>query len=244
MDIQYVRVTTGTGGAHGFVDVPVPSNAILVAASIELRALGEGRFSSAGRYGACIGFYIPPRQYDTQAVCPFTLNRGARTFGGVISAFCSFVTDTGRVFADTHYQEDPPEIYYYCKPVPEPAPGLFEQPAVRLEEGDPLSILMTAFERSRHARHLCIQFHGCACLACGMDFGNRYGKEAANFIHVHHIEPISAIGQSHLVDPRKDLVPLCPNCHGVVHLRNPPYSVDEVRAMLACQTTPRRGAGL
>ena len=30
-----------------------------------------------------------------------------------------------------------------------------------------------------------------------------------------------------------DLAILCANCHRVVHLRNPPYTLDEVRSALA-----------
>jgi len=29
----------------------------------------------------------------------------------------------------------------------------------------------------------------------------------------------------------EDLAILCANCHRVVHLRNPPYTLDEVRSM-------------
>jgi 5-methylcytosine-specific restriction enzyme A len=28
------------------------------------------------------------------------------------------------------------------------------------------------------------------------------------------------------------LRPVCPNCHAVLHLRTPPFSIDEARAML------------
>lgn len=244
MDTQYVRVPTGRGRTRAFIEVEVPSDKVLVAAAIELRALSEGRVPTAGRFGTCVGCYIPSGHYDTQTVCPFTLHRGPRTSGGILPAFCSFITNGGAVFADTQYEDEPPPIHYYCKPVPKTSPGLFEQHTGMLEEGIPQSLLVTAFERNPEARRLCIQIHGSACLACGMDFGSTYGEEAASFIHVHHVEPISAHRQSYIVDPRKDLVPLCPNCHGVAHLRNPPYSVDDIRAMLARQQPPRRGAGL
>jgi len=36
---------------------------------------------------------------------------------------------------------------------------------------------------------------------------------------VHHLVPISKIGKKYRVDPIKDLRPVCPNCHAVIHLK-------------------------
>ena len=38
-------------------------------------------------------------------------------------------------------------------------------------------------------------------------------------MHVHHKTPLSAITdrEDHLVDPTRDLVPVCPNCHAMLH---------------------------
>ncbi|MBY7831205.1 HNH endonuclease [Vibrio fluvialis] len=36
-------------------------------------------------------------------------------------------------------------------------------------------------------------------------------------IHIHHKVPISKFGSSKLVNPESDLVPLCANCHVIVH---------------------------
>jgi len=36
-------------------------------------------------------------------------------------------------------------------------------------------------------------------------------------------------------DPIRDLRPVCPNCHVVIHRREPPYSIDEVRQLLTQQ---------
>ncbi len=65
-----------------------------------------------------------------------------------------------------------------------------------------------------------------------MSFGAVYGKIAEGFIHVHHLHPLSEVKEAHLVDPVKDLRPVCPICHAVLHLRNPVISIDEVREML------------
>ena len=94
----------------------------------------------------------------------------------------------------------------------------------------------TRYERDPRNRAAAIAIWGCKCQACGLDFGNRYGDIANGFIEVHHTTPVSAIEPGTIVDPARDLVPLCPNCHAVAHRRDPPFSVDELRGMLR-QTT-------
>ena len=42
-------------------------------------------------------------------------------------------------------------------------------------------------------------------------------EKAKNFIHVHHVTPISKVGREYKIDPIKDLIPLCPNCHAMIH---------------------------
>jgi 5-methylcytosine-specific restriction protein A len=51
-----------------------------------------------------------------------------------------------------------------------------------------------------------------------------YGAIAETLIHVHHVKPISEVGESYMVDPISDLIPVCPNCHAVIHLKTPPYA--------------------
>ena len=55
------------------------------------------------------------------------------------------------------------------------------------------------------------------CSVCGTDFHKMYGELGKGFIHVHHIVPISMIGKEYKLDPIKDLVPVCPNCHAMLH---------------------------
>ena len=43
------------------------------------------------------------------------------------------------------------------------------------------------------------------------------------------------LGARSIVDPVRDLRPVCPNCHVVIHLRHPPRAIEEVRAMLCEQ---------
>lgn len=100
-------------------------------------------------------------------------------------------------------------------------------------EGAVVQITINAYERNPKARAACIAHHGCACAACEMTFEERYGPAAAGYIHVHHLRPLAAVGAEYTLDPIGDLVPVCPNCHAVIHLRREePYSVKEVRGMI------------
>lgn len=98
------------------------------------------------------------------------------------------------------------------------------------EEGIPRELLSVGYERSFHNRTLCIAFHGYQCKACGQSMREKYGDVARKFIHVHHLHPLAS--GEHVPDPVKDMVPLCPNCHSIAHLRNPPYTIDEIKYML------------
>lgn len=84
-------------------------------------------------------------------------------------------------------------------------------------EGALLSVLVNKYERNILARRACLTKHGYSCSVCGMNFEEKYGEIGRNFIHVHHIVPISTIGQEYQIDPEKDLVPVCPNCHAMLH---------------------------
>lgn len=61
------------------------------------------------------------------------------------------------------------------------------------------------------------QKHGTACAVCGIDFEKVYGELGKGFIHVHHTVPIHTIGEEYTINPGKDLIPVCPNCHAMLH---------------------------
>jgi hypothetical protein len=99
-------------------------------------------------------------------------------------------------------------------------------------EGAKCRVTINAYERDHRARQACLAAHGTACAVCGISLRDVYGSAADGLIHVHHIRPLSEIGQEYRVDPRADLRPVCPNCHAVLHRRVPAYSIDEVRGFL------------
>lgn len=87
----------------------------------------------------------------------------------------------------------------------------------------------TGYERNREAREACIRYfrslhHGhIVCECCGFDFEKAYGEMGKDFIEVHHRNPISQSGGEHAIDPKKDLVPLCSNCHSMIHRLAPTH---------------------
>lgn len=102
-------------------------------------------------------------------------------------------------------------------------------------EGAVRQITVNAYERSPEARRRCLEYHGRSCAVCGMSFGAVYGPLAEGFIHVHHLKPLSEVGEGYEVDPVVDLRPVCPNCHAVLHLGEPCRSIDEVQGLLGRQ---------
>jgi hypothetical protein len=101
-----------------------------------------------------------------------------------------------------------------------------------LVEGAVRSITVNAYERNPQARRQCIDAHGTICCICGFSFGAVYGKVADGYIHVHHLRPLSQVNGEYVVDPVKDLRPVCPNCHAVLHLGGECRSIEEVKRMV------------
>lgn len=101
-----------------------------------------------------------------------------------------------------------------------------------MTEGALKRVTVNAYERSTEARNKCIKHYGATCFICAFDFGVMYGDAAAGYIHVHHLNPISEIASEYEIDPVVDLRPVCPNCHAVVHRKDPPYTMDEMRMLL------------
>ncbi|MBE6844443.1 MAG: hypothetical protein E7508_01835 [Ruminococcus sp.] len=107
-----------------------------------------------------------------------------------------------------------------------------ELPDEILIEGAMRDILSNKYERNLKARSRCIAYYGTACQVCGFDFGVVYGEDFAGKIEVHHIKPLYEIKEDYVVDPIKDLVPVCPNCHLVLHSKKDSvYTVEEVKEM-------------
>lgn len=100
-------------------------------------------------------------------------------------------------------------------------------------EGATKQVSINVYERDPQARIVCIQHYGIQCSVCGFDFEKVYGELGEGFIHVHHLKSISEIGKKYEVDPIKDLRPVCPNCHAMIHKRKPAYTIEELKTIIA-----------
>lgn len=117
--------------------------------------------------------------------------------------------------------------------------GAADPGAMGLPEGALSRIEVNRYERDRRNRAAALAIHGWTCRGCDVVLTTLYGEAAIDFIEVHHVTPVSKLGANYRIDPRTDLIPLCPNCHGVAHRKTPPYSVSEIREMIARTKQPR-----
>src|SRR5262249_13467025 len=99
----------------------------------------------------------------------------------------------------------------------------------KYSEGARFSVTINAYERNPKARAACIAHHGCTCTVCGLDFATVYGTIGDGFIHVHHVIPVGKLGEEYKIDPITDLIPVCPNCHAMIHRTEPPLMVKQLR---------------
>ncbi len=89
------------------------------------------------------------------------------------------------------------------------------------QEGGEIKKLSKRYERSRFLRDAAIRCHGVDCAVCGFNFEKNYGDLGRDFIHIHHLERLADSGQR-VVNPVTDLIPVCPNCHSMLHKFSPP----------------------
>lgn len=100
------------------------------------------------------------------------------------------------------------------------------------EEGARTSVNVNKYERSRVNRELCLMANGYSCKICGFNFESRYGSLGRGFIHVHHRVPVSKMGGSYTINPITDLIPVCPNCHAMLHRNNPPIEPESLTEII------------
>lgn len=101
-----------------------------------------------------------------------------------------------------------------------------------LPEGARTRVEVNRYERSRLNRAICIQVKGARCSVCGTDMAEVYGELGRDYIHVHHLNPLASMEPNYRVDPVRDLIPICPNCHAMAHRRSPPIPPDELSRMI------------
>ncbi len=114
------------------------------------------------------------------------------------------------------------------------------KPCVFIEEGQEHRVNVAARKRSKELRDYAVDHYGnrdgtIDCAACRFEGSSVYGDAGKGLIEIHHLSPISTSGETR-ADIRtvvKDVVPLCPTCHRMVH-RDPKklLTVAELKALL------------
>jgi 5-methylcytosine-specific restriction protein A len=100
------------------------------------------------------------------------------------------------------------------------------------QEGNPKVIQSIKYERSRVNREICLAHKGYTCSVCGFNFLENYGLIGKDYIEVHHTTPVSEMGDNYSIDIDRDLVPVCSNCHSMIHRKTPPLTVDELKSII------------
>jgi hypothetical protein len=90
------------------------------------------------------------------------------------------------------------------------------------------------YERDAINRKRAIEIHGTTCKVCCFNFEEVYGERGKDFIEVHHLNPLSNFdGVEVIINPETDLVPLCANCHRMIHRRhNDVLTLEQLKSML------------
>ena len=75
------------------------------------------------------------------------------------------------------------------------------------------------------------------CIACDFDFSEKYGEYGKDYIIIHHIETVHEMdiegNRTKLIEALKKVVPLCSNCHDMVHhKRGKMLSIDELKEII------------
>lgn len=100
------------------------------------------------------------------------------------------------------------------------------------KDGNMTNFYGTRYERNAFNRARAIEIHGAVCKACGFDFEKTYGEHGRGFIEVHHIHPVSLLKEETVIDPANDLIPLCSNCHRMIHRKKGEVlDVDKLKAI-------------
>lgn len=99
-------------------------------------------------------------------------------------------------------------------------------------EGAATKVISNHYERSRSNRAIAIMVHGTACSTCGFDFEAVYGELGEGYVEIHHLTPVHSMGEARVVNPLEELLPLCANCHRMVHRSAPPISPEALRGTI------------
>jgi hypothetical protein len=245
MEMQEIDIEMKKGRKICCKRVSVPANDEMIKIAVRLHSECNGN-EARERFEGGIATYWPEHNYTESTIDPFT----GKTIdpphvGGSNPATCLFgVEEHAFSVAQVVFESGVPILQFdtRCKEKDDAiqttgqqqslfGPDSLADDACGIE-GGVVSTDLTRYERDRHLRQEAIRIHGTKCVICGFDFRNTYGNVANGFIHIHHLEALADVGERHKVNPKTDMLPVCPNCHAVIHMKKPPYTIEEVREMI------------
>lgn len=113
-----------------------------------------------------------------------------------------------------------------------------------VSEGRKKTVTSQVYERSKQLRDMAIDFYTkngtIVCEACSFDFYKSYGEIGRGYIEIHHQKPVFQYEEADfsrvVSEAIKDLIPLCSNCHRIVHRKKEnPLSLDELKQIIVNQ---------
>ncbi|MBC1899537.1 HNH endonuclease [Listeria seeligeri] len=101
---------------------------------------------------------------------------------------------------------------------------------IRAKEGEKVKVYTYKYERKPKLRAKAIEIHGTTCKVCRFNFEDYYGELGRDFIEIHHLKPLSSSEEEIEVNPATDLVPVCSNCHRMIHRKKDEIvSIEELK---------------
>jgi len=79
------------------------------------------------------------------------------------------------------------------------------------------------------------------CSVCSFSFPETYGQVGVGFVEAHHIQPISSL-TPHTIVSLDDIVPVCSNCHSMLHRHRPWLTVEQLRTIVSDQRKRSEGS--
>ena len=109
----------------------------------------------------------------------------------------------------------------------------FELENIEYKEGKVQVKYGIKFERNHYLRQKAIEIHGTSCKVCGFNFEKMYGNTGKNIIEIDHLKPMYTIRKKISVNPETDLIPLCSNCHKMIHRKKAkPLTLEELKSKI------------
>lgn len=92
----------------------------------------------------------------------------------------------------------------------------------------------TALETDSNLKQQVVSAHGARCCVCGFSFEETYGSIGEGFAVVHLRRRVQPDANPNEIDPVKDAVVVCANCHAMIHkFPGEVIPVEELRKVVA-----------